>query len=271
MTSSKARHTTSAPAAIISGVTSTSSSGAGLSATLFLPFGLVCQVHNCPDALAPRIAAALGAHLREHGARNWDLVREDPRFATVIGKEAGAAGHRRFWRWRKAVSVPTPADKTRPHEARAAAAEQAAWARSEAAGAAHANLPIEVSPAYLMHTGVSGSQNLGVLATLFNRALEDLERVRAVAMVDDPDGIGGKSATDPHLLLKANKTLLQVINMAMYLQDFVDEAGKQQVFYDAITNTIVTELADVPEAQGRVIQALADLNNHLGRPPEKVL
>ena len=50
--------------------------------------------------------AAIAAHIQIHGRRNWDLVREDPRFAAVIGKSAGEAGRRKLFRWVQAMSEP---------------------------------------------------------------------------------------------------------------------------------------------------------------------
>lgn len=67
-----------------------------------------------PEALKPVILEAIGVHVREHGPKDWHLVRERTDFAHVIGQASVPSDSRRFWRWVAKVREEMPADRTRP-------------------------------------------------------------------------------------------------------------------------------------------------------------
>lgn len=210
------------------------------------------------DNLKHEVLAAMASHLQEHGPRDWDLVREHPRFAHLIGRAAGEKGRRKFWRWRKALSAPTPTDRTRPHQTRAAAEGHLHWAQDRAQQAHGAGYVI-ASPAYLMRQGAAGVQNLDMFARLVQQALQDAERVRAAVLIDDPLALGGKAVTDPAMLLKANRSQLEVVNTAVRLQREINEVRQGQRFYEGLIDILVSELADSPEALTRILDRLQQL------------
>jgi hypothetical protein len=202
--------------------------------------------------------AAMAAHLREHGPKDWDKVREQPRFAHLIGRAAGERGRRKFWRWRKSLSAPTPADRTRPHETRMATEPHAAWARARS-DEARIRGAANPTTAYLMRTGAVGVRKLDLFAVLVQQALDDAERVRHAVLVEDPKAFGGKAVSDPAMLLKANRSQLEVVNTAIRLQREINEVRQGQQFYESLIDILVGELADHPAALARILERMQQL------------
>jgi hypothetical protein len=52
-----------------------------------------------PGSLRLRLDRAIGEHLREHGARHYDLLRDDPLYSAWIGSHLGARGEKRLDRY----------------------------------------------------------------------------------------------------------------------------------------------------------------------------
>jgi hypothetical protein len=213
-------------------------------------------------ALKQRILADLGVHIRTYGRTEWDRVRENPAYAHVIGKAAGEAGRRKFWRWVKAVSEPAPADKTRPHEAREVAEEGLAQATRQAREA-EKHLPAAPSPAYIMRSGAKAAKNIDFLASL-NQIWADAEWMREQALAGDPEGPEGQRIDDMKTFDASIRRRLEVMDSALKAMREIWDLDFQKRYYDGIKDIIVSELAPYPEVQARVIRRLADLNKSRG-------
>jgi hypothetical protein len=213
--------------------------------------------------LRAKIWTAIAEHVRDHGRRRWDLVRERAEFAHVIGKAAGAAGKRRFWRWVSAVCEPPPPDKTRPHEARGAATEALSSATERARLAAQRNLPAAPSPAYMARAGAQATQNIDFLAAV-TLIWADAERLRELAMQPDETSPDGKRIADAKVFDASIRRRVEVMESALRVMQEIWDLNFQEQFYNAITEIIVSELEEVPDVQERVIRRLVDLNNSRG-------
>ena len=210
--------------------------------------------------LKATILEAIAAHLREHGPKKWDLVREHPDFAHVIGAAAGSAGRRKFFRWRAAVSAVPRIDVTRPHETRAAATAHHAWAVDSIDALDMGEMPVAPTPGYLMRAGAMGLNKLADVGALMNRVLEDAERVREAALEDDDQAIGGKAARDGNLLLKAGRQQLDVANSVLRLHQEMDVLTRQEHFMDGLIYIIWDELGPTHvEIVRRILGRLDDL------------
>lgn len=225
--------------------------------------------NSAPDPPRPRpdlkskILVAIADHVCVYGRHEWDRVRERPEFSRLIGKAAGDNGKRRFWRWVNAVCEPTPADKTRPHEARDVAAEALSLATERARLAAQQNIPAAPSPAYMMRAGAKASQNIDFLAGV-SGIWEDAERLREHAMAPDPDSADGKRIDDPKAFDASIRRRIEVMESALHVMREIWDLEYQKRFYEGISDIIVGELAPVPEIQERVIVRLEELNRSRG-------
>jgi hypothetical protein len=216
-----------------------------------------------PKGIKQAILTAIGLHLREHGRRRWDLLREHPAYASVIGKAAGEKGRRKFWRWVQAMTEPAPPDATRPHEARAAADEALATATDRARRAAEQNIPVAPSPAYMMRAGAKGPTNIDFLAAV-SGIWADAQRLREQAMGPDETSPDGQRIEDAKMFDASIRRRTEVMESALGVMREIWDLQYQQRFYDGITAIIVDELAEVPEIQERVIRKLAELNKSRG-------
>lgn len=218
--------------------------------------------------LKDRILAEIAAHVRVYGRAQWDKVRERPEFAHVIGKEAGPAGRRKFFRWVDTVCAPRPDDADgpgRPHEGREASGEALSDAQKRALLAAQKNIPAAPSPAYLMRKGADADNQINFLA-IVHEIMGDVTKLRAMSLKDDPDAPDGtgKRISNPHLFGQAIDKRLRVMETALKVMQEIWDLQYQQRFYDEITSIIVEELTIYPDIQERVIRRLADLNNRRG-------
>lgn len=213
--------------------------------------------------LKARILAEIAAHVPIYGRRQWDRIRERPEFAHLIGRASGSKGRRKFWRWVSAVCEPTPADQTRPHEARDAATGALEEATKRARLAAQQNLPAAPSPAYLMRAGAQAAKNIDFLAAV-NTIWADAERLREHAMALDEAAPDGKRIEDAKLFDASIRRRVEVMESALGVMREIWDLQYQQRFYDGITDIIVEELSGVPEIQERVVRKLIDLNNSRG-------
>lgn len=210
-----------------------------------------------------KIFAAIAEHIRTHGRKHWDLVREDPEFAHVIGKAAGGSGKRKFWRYVDAVSEIPPPDKTKPHEARAIATDALSQATERARLAAQQNLPAAPSPAYMMRAGAQASENLDFFREI-PRMWADIERLRLQAMGSDEESPDGNSIDDPKMFDVSIRRRIELMESALRVMQEMWDVQQQQRLYDAITEIIVGELAAVPDIQQRVVAKLVELNKNRG-------
>lgn len=223
---------------------------------------------KCPPKLKAAILQAIAHHIREYGRRNWELVREQPEFAPWIGEASGPSGRRKFYRWAEDIGRRLPPDRTRPHEARQANGDQLDWARAQAHLIADGQaLPIAVRQ--VAKKGAKALEGYVFLARQVTSSFDDLERVRAVALVDDPYGIDGKSAVDPKLLLKSIQTTSTLVQTATGLYREYNASWERAAFQDALVEMLEDKLADQPRLREEVLTSLEDLANEFcGVPPQ---
>ncbi len=225
---------------------------------------------KCPAAVQMEIKRAMAMHLREQGDCNWRLVREHPDFAPWIGAASGEAGRRKFFRWKKSLRRPLPADRTRPHDGRELNDEQQAWARAAAQAAADAgNQLITLSPRHIMASGATALAGFPQLGARLGRLSDDVERLRRIALVEDPEGYNGWSVVDPELLLKADRAERELIQLqTAFLREY-NALFALEAFNHELIALIEAELPDQPERRDRLLQRIAGLlSRHGGVPPQ---
>jgi hypothetical protein len=213
--------------------------------------------------LKAQILADIAAHVRVYGRASWELVREKPEYAPVIGKEAGEAGRRKFYRWVDVVCEPMGDDLTSPHAGRQENGVALGAAQKRALLAAQKNIPAAPSPAYLMRKGKDADNSINFLA-MVERLLADGEKLRATSVKADETAADGEKIANPFMFEKSITARLRVMDTALRVMQEIWDLDYQQRFYDAIVSIIVEELAPYPEAQRRAIERLAELNAKRG-------
>lgn len=217
---------------------------------------------TCPPQLRRQIDAAIVEQLETPGRPNWDVVRERPEFAHMIGKAAGEAGRRKFFNWVAKLRGPMPADRTRPHQGREMA-DQAFAAAKDWSQQASEHLPIAPSPAYRMRLGARADEKINIMREL-RGLVADAQRLKAEAMEPDPAAEDGWRIGDRRAYEAAIKLQGDLLSKAMTtMRDLCDL--QQLVRYPEIVAEIVEEeLSAFPEVQARILGRLADLPNSLG-------
>jgi hypothetical protein len=216
-----------------------------------------------PD-LKERILHAIVAHVRVYGRARWSMVREDPAFAHVIGKDAPSS-EQRFFRWVKVATERYPGDVLSGETASAHAAQTEALddGAKRARLAAQKNLPAAPSPAYMAREGARADKSIDFLAAI-NDIWADTLKLRANSVKPDPTADDGEKIVNLHVFDRAIKARLDVMETAMRIMQEIWDLRYQQRFYDAITEIIVDELAPYPEVQLRVMRKLKELNDRQG-------
>lgn len=214
--------------------------------------------------LKDRILAEIAAHVRVYGRERWDLIREKPEFAPIIGKEAGGAGKRKFYRWVDAVlgGVPTPHDaQGRPFEHVDASIAAMDDGRKRALLAAQKNLPAAPSPAYLVRKGTQAETSLNFL-TIVHEVMRDIAMIRAQSVKTLEDGT--EKITNLHFFGQQIDKRMKAMDTALRVMQEVWDLQYQQKFYDEIVAIIVEVMAPYPEAQAEAIERLEALNARRG-------
>lgn len=216
------------------------------------------------------ILEAIGEHLRVQGRKDWDLVRERPEFATYVGRQAGEAGRRKFFRWVREVVSATPDDITRPHEARAAAEKHMAWSKSQAAAAEAEHPDIGVPAAYIAKMGVDGRRRIDTEA-LARQTLEDLGRLRQEAFLKDATAPGGERVKDVALLERSIRMTTKFLDTYERVGERLWTFENNELFLDVVLDIV---MRDVPEekrlATMKRIKKFQDTRAQLGDPFDRV-
>lgn len=217
------------------------------------------------DDLKDRILAEIAAHIRVYGRERWDLIRENPAYAHLIGKVAGAVGKRKFYRWVDSVTggVGGTEDGARRVDGPEIAAEFMDDARKRAMLAAQKNIPAAPSPAYLARKGPDADTSINFLAAV-HRLMDDGEKLRAYSVVADDSSADGERIKIPHMFKDSINARMRVMEGALRVMQEIWDLQYQQRFYDEITNIIVEEVAAYPDVQLRIIERLEKLNNRRG-------
>ncbi len=221
---------------------------------------------KCPPAMQAEIKRAMALLLREQVNCDWHLFRERTDFAPWIGAASGEAGRRKFFRWKKKLLRLLPADRTRPHAGRELHEEQQAWAETEARAAAErGNQLIALSPRLVLAGGATALAGFPQLGARLGRLADDVERLRRIALVEDPEGYNGFSVVDTDLLLKADRAERELIQTSTaFLREYNALLGHEDFNHDLL-QLLEDEFADEPERRDRLLELVADLINRHGR------
>jgi hypothetical protein len=223
---------------------------------------------KCPAHIKGAVRRAIAEHIQEHGREDWYLVRERPEFSTWIGVAAGPSAHKKFFRWVDDIAKPVPKDRTRPHESREVREGHENWAKVEAhLASAGAQLPVPVSPRHIMANGNRAIEGYAEIGRLLANGFDDLERIRAHALIDDPNGIGGQSAADPELLLKCAGKLCALIQTALGFLREVNATWAREEFNHALVQMLQERLSGHPDLKREVMAGLAELVREFGGVP----
>ncbi len=215
--------------------------------------------------LKVKIFAEIVAHVRVYGRARWELIRENPAYTHVIGKDAGPAAERKFFRWVDAATRRTTADKVGASQVAEQASQSAALddGARRARLAAEKNIPAAPSPAYMAREGAGADRSIDFLAGLHG-IWADAQLLREYAMAKDAAAPNGEKIKNPMFFEKSIKARLDVMDSGLRVMQEIWDLRYQQRFYDAIVDIIVSDLAPYPEVQLKVMRKLKDLNDRQG-------
>ena len=118
-----------------------------------------------------------------------------------------------------------------------------------------------------MAKGARAVEGYAFLARQLANGFEDLERIRAAALVDDPNGIGGQSVIDPKLLLKTIQTSTTLVQTTTGLYREYNATWERAAFQDALVEMVEDKLADHPELRDEVLSGFQDVVDEFGGVP----
>jgi hypothetical protein len=168
------------------------------------------------EELRLRVCLDIRAHMEVHGRKNWNLVRERPEYAHIIGKSAGASGKRQFYRWVDDVSKLPPLDKTRPRAAREIVQDAMYKASKRSRILANTQIPWPISPAYILRAGQDVEKNLDLLDAV-QEVLADAELMREYALNKD-----GKIQNPAIFDRSISRRLRALVLLSRVVRDFSD-------------------------------------------------
>lgn len=221
-----------------------------------------------PDALELKLLRALVSHVREHGSKRYDLIREDPEYAPWIGHAEGEKGRKRFRRLLDRITKPLPADGAPASAASALNADQEAWATQQLAANAATIGRLPIATPQLMSGGLPALLDIIELRRELDECTDDLNRIRDVALEDDPQAIGGRAAAIPDLLLKVAKARTELSSRKAQLYDRQLSLLRDHAFGLDLVAMISDSLADQPEKRALLLSGLQTLvRKHGGALP----
>ncbi|MFD3263178.1 hypothetical protein [Phenylobacterium ferrooxidans] len=215
--------------------------------------------------LKVKIFAEIVAHVRVYGRARWELIRENPAYAGLVGKDLGPAAERKFFRWVDSATKRSTADVVGTRMAVEQSAQSASLddGAKRARLAAEKNIPAAPSPAYMAREGAGADRSIDFLAGLHG-IWADAQLLREYAMAKDADAPNGEKIKNPMFFEKSIKARLDVMDSGLRVMQEIWDLRYQQRFYDAIVDIIVTELAAYPDVQLKVMRRLKELNDRQG-------
>lgn len=220
--------------------------------------------------LRQRILTDILAHLRVHGAENWDRVRN--MYPDVLVGPPGSVPDRKFWRYVAAVRKPGKTAEgldrigEAPDEAKAYLKDAVNRATAEVAK----DLPLAPSPSYV--AGEAGGYKGPSIFAMIDELYLDAVAVRRKAMVIDKatgqmtvgaDGV--PVALNPGLLSISMRDRMNLINTMVTVRQEVWDLQRNEDFYREIIDIIVTEIGGAdPVLMRRVMDRLKVLNDARG-------
>lgn len=203
------------------------------------------------------IKSKIGEHLRMHGSKNWNLLREDPAYSDLIGKAAGNSAERKFRRWVEQVKAGPKADRTKPHQSNDAAKEHYAWAEATAEEKARVS-GILMPPAYFAKKGVDGALRIDLMACL-KQSFEDIALLRRSALAVDPSNPAEVIVKDARVLDLAIRRTFDAVAWTRDLYSDADQIDKNEEFTHEAIKVIVNEME--PLKCRATLERLRDFNN----------
>lgn len=231
---------------------------------------LTYQPQSAPDRanansarkqLKTKILKAMAKHLQEHGRRHYDLLRENPEFASVIGQAAGESGKRKFFRWLEGITVVPATDETRPHEGRQVAEDHAAWAKKVADKIAANGSPVDPSPAYIALTGADGRSKLNIVACA-HQIFADIDLLRRAALIKDSASPDGVSVKDAALLDLSIRRAIKMLDTMTGVGHHMSDIDLNERFYSLIVDIVISEIPK--DKQKAAMLRLKELNDNWG-------
>jgi hypothetical protein len=205
---------------------------------------------HMPSTVRAALRRRIDAHLRTHGSRNYDLLREDPEFAPYIGKRLGAAGEKKLDRLIRDVRATIPALRSR-RPARSGSIGEADVAEARVLQAPRAVEVINVSPAQILSGGAMAVVGFRELQLLHEQALPDLDRAIRDCRNEKGD------LTDGDLLAKLYRERRATVDSMGKLHDtFMGGLSKSALMQRLIERV----LAEQPDDPDRARAFRADIN-----------
>lgn len=203
-------------------------------------------VQVCSPEVQKEILLAIAAHLAEHGAVNWALVRD--RWPEIIGGKPNSSSERRFYRWVKKVQ----GGEYTPGEVKAEAIRKAR-------GATKRNLPATPSPQAFLAGGARAERNVDLMAMLYE-TFADVKLIRDHAVITNDDGTQKvKNFVQLDAMIKRRLDLTQTY-IAIFQEIY--DLQRMREFYNEIQDIIVSEIHPLaPEVAERIIARLQALND----------
>lgn len=201
---------------------------------------------STPAETRDTILAEIATHLKVHGPKDWHLIRD--RYPDLIGKDAGTAGDRKFYRW---------VDKVRTNPV----AGTFANAAKEVRGGVGRHLPVAPPPEYLVRGGARAVKNIDFLSVLGD-VYADIELMRDYASKFED---GKRAIKNPVYFDTAIKRRLDLLQTGLNLTREIWDLQAMEDFYAEVISIIADEIAPAePEIVRRVMLRLQALNDRRG-------
>lgn len=202
------------------------------------------------DEIRDTILAEIATHIRVHGTRNWELVRE--RYPDIIGSAAGKVGERKFFRW---------VEKVKKGDTGTIAA-----AAREVKSKVGRHLPVAPPPQYLVRGGAEARKNIDFLKVL-SEVAADIELVRETASTID-EATGKRKIKNPVMFNASIKNRMDMLQTGLNLMREVWDLQMMEDFYAEVISIIADEIAPLePEVAQRIMLRLKALNDRRGMTP----
>lgn len=217
-----------------------------------------------PAELELRFLRELAENIRLHKNKRYDLVRERDEYAPYVGRVAGAAGKQRFNRLKASLVEPGRVNEPGASTPPPVKPEPEVWAedpwpRSKLGPAVARELAPGEAPVLL---------DLTAIGRVLADARLDIERIRQVALTDDPSAPGGRRALAPKLLLQAIRAAHESVERHMRLVDRVHALLSNNAFSMELFEFLREVLVDDPKKHEVVESGVQRLiRKHGSAPP----
>jgi hypothetical protein len=209
-----------------------------------------------PSDVRLNLKRRIAVHLREHGNKNYDLLREDPDFVGYVGKALGSAAEKKFDR------LVAEVRRTRP--SLRASGQRAGPVRPDAQIELQAPPTVELVPVTPAEV-LSGSRHaiLGYdeLQMLFARTLPRIEA--AISNLHNEEGVVEQNGD----LVKLSKEYRETVKDIVSLQQSALAAVKTAKFQKVLFERLGQEFRNEPERARILFADIHELIRECGDLP----